>query len=110
MIAVDAESIRHRCQQLASQVSSLCAVDVVACQSQVGGGSVPGATIDSYGLKISVSRIDQLAYRLRMGTPAVQGRVTDDSLVLDLRTVNPDEMDALASRISESIASLDDHA
>lgn len=107
-IATDVETIRQRCQQLVSQIGGSCEVEIIPCPSQVGGGSAAGATIDSFGVKINVSSIDQLASLLRMGDPAVQGRITDDSLVLDLRTVEAHEIDPLAMRIADSIATIGD--
>ena len=39
---------------------------------------------------------DQLHQRLRAGRPPVIGRIEDDRLVLDLRTLLPDQVDLLA--------------
>ncbi len=58
----------------------------------------------SFGVKISGSHADRLASFLRTGTPAVQARVTDDSLLLDLRTVGEDELETLVTRLRDSLA------
>jgi L-seryl-tRNA(Ser) seleniumtransferase len=39
------------------------------------------------------------AQRLRLGTPAVMGRVRDGKLVLDVRTVFADQIDALVEAV-----------
>ena len=59
--------------------------------------------IASYGLKIGGPHADRLAKWLRNGSPAVQGRVTDDCLLLDLRTVAKDELETLASRLRDAL-------
>lgn len=105
MIAKDANQIRQQCEQI---VESLPAVDgvnisVIATDSQVGGGSIPGIDIPSHAIRISGLATDELARRLRLGTPAVQSRVTDDSLLLDLRSVTPTELDLLTKRLSNAL-------
>lgn len=96
MLAAGADQIRTRCETVRARLGEPTDVSIVECQSQVGGGSVPGAEIASYGLKIASPHADRLAETLRTGSPAVQGRVTEDSLMLDLRTVAESELDTLA--------------
>lgn len=64
-------------------------VEAVALASTIGGGSLPGATIPSFGLAITSANPDRLLARLRTGTPAVVGRIEGGRVVLDLRTVEP---------------------
>jgi L-seryl-tRNA(Ser) seleniumtransferase len=104
MLSAGADEVLSRCQQLRQRITDLCAAEIVECESQVGGGSVPGAVLPSFGLKISGSHADRLASSLRIGTPAVQARVTDDSLLLDLRTVGEDELETLVMRVRDSLA------
>ena len=66
------------------------------CHSVVGGGSTPGASLPSYGIRVMVADPASFAARLRVGTPSVFGRVEDDAVLLDLRTVAPTEEPHLA--------------
>jgi L-seryl-tRNA(Ser) seleniumtransferase len=86
----------------------LCDAQVTPCQSQVGGGSVPGSTLESYGLKITGGHADRLAKLLRAGSPAVQTRVTDDCVLLDLRTVAESELKPLSARLCDALQRLGD--
>ena len=43
-----------------------------------------------------------LAYRLRIGDPAVVGRLRDGKLVLDVRTVLPHQDDALVGAVGHA--------
>lgn len=104
MLSLKPDQIRKRCEQLLNQVSDLCQAEIITCQSQVGGGSVPGSTLESFGLTIHCSHVDRLARALRTGTPAVQGRVSEDSLVLDLRTVASHELELLSTRLRQCLA------
>ena len=45
----------------------------------------------------------ELAYRLRTSNPAVVGRLRDGKLVLDLRTVFPQQEDALLSAVGRTV-------
>lgn len=74
---------------------------VVEARSTVGGGSLPGETLPTAALAIgpgpdgvvspSVRTVDELAARLRGGRLPVVGRVERGALLLDPRTVLPDE-------------------
>jgi L-seryl-tRNA(Ser) seleniumtransferase len=73
-------------------------LDVVDHSSYVGSGSVPDLGIPSRALRLRhVTRSARdLAQRLRQSLPAVFGHVTGDCLLLDMRTVLPDELAELA--------------
>ena len=64
----------------------------------VGGGSLPDQKLASWVVEIVASGLSDtdLASRLRLGEPAVMGRLRDGKLVLDVRTVFPQELESLA--------------
>lgn len=74
---------------------------VVETKSTVGGGSLPGQTQPSVALAIEPGSmpVDELAQRLRRGSPRVFGRVEANRLFLDLRTILPEQDDALAAAL-----------
>lgn len=75
-------------------------VDVIPEQSFLGGGALPDEALPSFAVAIrsSVLSAADLALRLRMAPVPVVGRVHDDRLLLDVRTVFPSEHgDLLAS-------------
>lgn len=106
MLSTGADAVRSSCEVLRERIADLCRVEIVPCESQVGGGSVPGAVLASFGIKICVPQVDRLAHALRAGAPAVQARVIDESLLLDLRTVAEDEFESLVSRLRDSLGSI----
>lgn len=78
-------------------------VTVQATESTPGGGSLPGQTLPSVAMVLGPSRpggrIEELAHGLRTGTPGVFGRIEDEALLLDLRTVGPHDDESLRDAI-----------
>ncbi|MSQ23635.1 MAG: L-seryl-tRNA(Sec) selenium transferase [Chloroflexi bacterium] len=66
---------------------------VLPTAATVGGGSLPGETLPSYGLAIAPppQTVQEIAARFRAGDPPIVARIADDRVVLDLRTVAPEE-------------------
>jgi L-seryl-tRNA(Ser) seleniumtransferase len=64
---------------------------VVAAESTVGGGSLPGQTLPTRALALEVSSPDALAAHLRAADPPIVARIEDDRLLLDPRTVLPEQ-------------------
>jgi L-seryl-tRNA(Ser) seleniumtransferase len=97
MLGLDAKEIERRARAasdtLALGLAGRARVSVVEDRSQVGSGSVPVETLPTFVLKIESASLpaDELARRLRRGAPPVFGRVHKDALLLDFRTVFPEE-------------------
>ena len=102
MLAEPADYVRARCDRLLAAVGSAAAArrpDVAPTQATIGGGSLPGQTLPSWALRLHTTAPDRLAHALRTGTPAVLPRIDDGAVLLDLRTVLPDEEQLLAHRL-----------
>ncbi len=69
-------------------------LSLVVAESTVGGGSLPGQTLPTRALALEDSSPDTLAARLRAADPPIVARIEDDRLLLDPRTVLP-EQDAM---------------
>jgi L-seryl-tRNA(Ser) seleniumtransferase len=74
---------------------------MVACTTEVGGGAMPLARVQSYAVALRPARgkVDALARSLREGPDAVLGRIESGRLLLDLRTVAPGEIVALVASV-----------
>jgi L-seryl-tRNA(Ser) seleniumtransferase len=81
-------------------------LEVDRTESTVGGGSLPGQTLPSWAVCIGGVPPQRLLDALRAATPAVIGRVVDDEVVLDLRTVDPSEDDLLRGGIVAALTSI----
>ena len=82
------------------------AVEVVPAESTVGGGSLPGERLPTTALVITprAGRAAGLLRRLREHEPPVIGRIDKERVLLDPRTVLPDEDDALLDAVVAALA------
>lgn len=109
MVSMPLEVVEKRARIWAQAIGDV--VQVVEGETMVGGGSLPGTglptklvAIGSKGHKRNTAQL--LAQRLRDGKPPIIGRVSDDVLLLDPRTVLPDEDDIVLQALKSAIASL----
>jgi L-seryl-tRNA(Ser) seleniumtransferase len=79
-------------------------LSVVAAESTVGGGSLPGQTLPTRALALEVPSPDALAARLRAADPPIVARIEDDRLLLDPRTVLPEQDTALIEATRGALA------
>jgi L-seryl-tRNA(Ser) seleniumtransferase len=91
-LSADVASLRARAQRLAERLPDAQAVDCIAA---VGGGGAPGVELPS----AAVSLPETCAAPLRTGTPSVVGRLENGRCLLDLRTVAPEDDDALVEAV-----------
>lgn len=94
LLSTSAENLANRAQRLAPQLQDCPAIrlaEVVAGTTFLGGGSVPTQELLTWcvALEPSEGTVDHLARRLRLGAHAVFGRIQQDRLLLDLRSVFP---------------------
>jgi len=76
---------------------------VVDGRSTVGGGSLPGETLSTRLLALPVADPDGVAAALRAAAPPVVARIEDDRLLLDPRTVLPEEEEPLLRAVQEAV-------
>ena len=109
MIAARPEAIRQRAEALAASLQARgIAVTMAATMATIGGGALPGQQLASWSLVIGDANADDhditsLGQRLRLGEPAVYGRIERDRLWLDLRTVLPEDDQRLATAIASGV-------
>jgi len=68
--------------------------------SAIGGGSLPGQTLPTKLVALETSLATEWAARLRRGQPPVVARIERDHLLLDLRTVLPEQDEDLFRALS----------
>ena len=89
MIRLTAEQIRNRAESLAKRLPQRASVE--AGESVIGGGSTPDLSLPTWLIVIEDEKANALEKRLRTNHPPIISRIERDRVVLDLRTVFPDD-------------------
>ena len=107
MIALPLSDVATRAEAIAEQLLLLPGVgaSVVDGWSTIGGGSAPGSALPTRLVAIEAAGVsaDELERRLRHGDPAVVARIQDGRLVVDPRTIAPDEDTILAAAVAAAL-------
>jgi L-seryl-tRNA(Ser) seleniumtransferase len=110
MLAVSAEELRKRCLRLRRGLRTACGdrlqTSIVPETSMVGGGALPLTELPGYALAVTAAGLsaDALAARLRTGDPPVVGRIREDRLLLNPRTLSRDEEKDLIRAVSAALS------
>jgi L-seryl-tRNA(Ser) seleniumtransferase len=106
MLAESPTEVRRRASRLKRLVQGkLLTAEIVGDFSRPGGGTLPTTEIPTFCVALSHPEHSpqELETKLRLGDPPVLGRLKDDRLLLDMRTVADREVPDLARAIEESI-------
>ena len=95
MISMNVETIQRRAKILADQIGG----KVVAGLSTIGGGSLPGETLPTFLVSIAVNSPSQFTQILRQHK--IITRIKDDQIIIDLRTVQPNDDKTIATTINK---------
>ena len=108
MIAAGVDALQARAARIVERVAATAGLRIAVAdgESVIGGGTTPGLTIPSCLLDVRVEghspgTLDRL---LRQADPPVVGRIEQERLLLDLRTVQPGEDAALAAALARIAA------
>ena len=74
-------------------------------QSTIGGGSLPGETLPTWVLALSVKSVDKFLANLRREQVPVIARIEDDQVLLDPRTVLPEQDRTLLESLAKLLQS-----
>jgi L-seryl-tRNA(Ser) seleniumtransferase len=101
MLTADSAALEARCRQLVARLGEAgIDAEVVEGAGLPGGGAAPDAFLPGPVVRLDVSHPAASATALRGGQPPIIVRVADDRVVVDLRTVAPDDDPVLAARLA----------
>ena len=103
MILMSESDIEARAQRIVARIASPpLRATVVSGSSTIGGGSAPGSAIPTRLIALAHDRLasTQIESQLRKGNPPIIARIEEDRVVLDLRTVLPEQEDGIVSALS----------
>jgi L-seryl-tRNA(Ser) seleniumtransferase len=104
MISLDERALRKRARAWVRELNEQGVnAEVVPGRSTVGGGSLPTETLPTHLVALATGSPDTVAARLRAGEPPIITRIEDDLLMLDPRTVLPEQDDTLLQLVVQAV-------
>ena len=108
LLGLSTDELRIRAESLAVRLKAIpgwTSVEAKPDVAYVGGGSLPDQHLSTWVVeaKPGVCSDDDLAQRLRVGTPAVMARIRDGRLVFDVRTIFASQTDALVTAVTQAM-------
>ena len=103
MLTEDVAQIRRRGEALQQGVGK--DADLVGGESEVGGGSFPGAKLPTWLVRLTPRHLtpDTLSARLRDGEPPIIPRIAGDHVLLDPRTIFPEQLETVAGAVRAAL-------
>ena len=96
MLAEPLAQVEERAQRLRQMLEQIGIEQVSVCASiaYAGAGSLPDQDLDSFAVAIAIPEhtAEALSTALRTSTPPVIGRISREQVMLDMRTVQPEEL------------------
>ena len=106
MIAMTTSEIKARAEKWQGCLGE--GVAVVEARSAIGGGSLPGESLPTWCVALGCAErtggADGLTQRLRSGDTPVVARIEDEKVLLDPRTVLPEEEGQLMAMVKQAIS------
>ena len=100
MISIPASVTEARARDWAETLGT---GSVIRSESTVGGGSLPGESLESFVLGLDVRNADRFLKRLRQQSPPVVARTENGRVLIDPRTILPEQDVALLQGIRSAL-------
>jgi L-seryl-tRNA(Ser) seleniumtransferase len=107
MLTANNEELRERAQDMCDRIGEGGgSARLVEATAKVGGGALPLLELTGPACAVDPApqSLDELARRLRVGTPSLLGRALDGRLLLDPRTMTDDEARRAAAAVIAALA------
>src|SRR5262245_28626021 len=109
MLGTPLTELRGRAEQLAQRLAGVPGISqAIATEdvAYVGGAPLPDQSLKTWVVEIQAAERGDadFAQRLRLGDPAVMGRLRDGKVILDVRTIFPSQETALVEAAARACA------
>jgi L-seryl-tRNA(Ser) seleniumtransferase len=107
MMRLTKEAIGKRVDDLAARIATpKLEIEIVDGESILGGGAAPSSVLPTRVLALTCEGFsaDELAARLRASEPPIIARVDEGRVLLDLRTVFPEQDAVIAAALNRIVA------
>ena len=105
LLGADVTALTARAEALVADLGA-AGITVRPTETYVGGGAAPGRPLPGVALAVTGVDVERLARELRAQPVPVVARIEDGALLLDLRSVAPEDDATLASTLTGALATL----
>jgi L-seryl-tRNA(Ser) seleniumtransferase len=102
MMSLSAHQVKGRAEAWRRELG---AGQVIEAESTIGGGSLPGESFPTWVLALEVASPDTFLQKLRRQNPPIVARTENKRVLLDPRTVLPEQEDALLAGLKNALQS-----
>jgi L-seryl-tRNA(Ser) seleniumtransferase len=108
MLTIPLEELRKRARRLERLLkggTKGASIEMIMENSQVGGGSLPLQNLPTWAVAVKPhkARVELLEAELRNQEPPIIARISDDQLILDLRTIHEDELRTVSQGMTQAL-------
>jgi L-seryl-tRNA(Ser) seleniumtransferase len=105
ILSLKNDVLRKRAEKIGKKLSeSGIKFEIIETEAFCGGGSLPEESFPSVGIRLlSEKNAVQISKNLRLNNPPVIGRIKDDRLILDIRTIFPEDDNIVADAIKKAL-------
>jgi L-seryl-tRNA(Ser) seleniumtransferase len=108
MLTIPSEDLRKwakRLERLLKGATNRASIEMIKENSQVGGGSLPLQNLPTWAVAVKPhkARVEALEAELRNQDPPIVARISDDRIILDLRTIHADELRTVAQGMTQAL-------
>ncbi len=106
LLGTPLDELKGRAEALAGRLAGVAEAAAREDVAYVGGGSLPDQAMKTWVVELHTPGMseEELASRLRAGMPAVMARVRDGKVILDVRTVFPEQEGDLVQAVTRVVA------
>jgi L-seryl-tRNA(Ser) seleniumtransferase len=100
MLSLTADEIEQRARGLIEDVAETdLQLELLSGESTIGGGAGPTSTLPTTLIAIThrEKSAQEIEHQLRTSTPPIIARISDEKVLLDLRTVFPEELPKISA-------------
>ncbi|HEX5875043.1 MAG TPA: L-seryl-tRNA(Sec) selenium transferase [Pyrinomonadaceae bacterium] len=94
MLALSADEVEQRCRAIVDSIKSELTLELSTGESTIGGGAGPTSTLPTTLIRVGHPRKSaaEIEDNLRRSSPPIITRISEGKVLLDLRTVFPEEI------------------
>jgi len=103
MLFKSQNELKQKAQELKQMIDKYCDCTILETKTVIGGGTTPNKKIPSIAISINLNNYKPNKIEKLFRNKNIIGRIEDEKFLLDLRTIQDDELNTIKLKIEEII-------